>query len=407
MSVAQRYIKNYFKRFADPNPVIDEPISSQTEMILVIPCHNEPDLLRTLNSLLSCQLPNCHVEVIIVVNNSESVDQKSEIRSSNLRTIKGFNDWKKSNSKKGIDFHLIEALALPKKHAGVGLARKIGMDEVLRRFVSIGKTGTIICLDADCEVSNSYLKSIYQEFHLTEYGIGEMHYEHQYQLEEDDTLREGIINYELHLRYYVNGLKKAGFPNAIQTVGSCMLVKSDVYAKHGGMNKRKAGEDFYFLHKIVPHESFVTVKSGTVYPSCRISNRVPFGTGKAQQDWIDQNEEDYLTYNPKTFEELRTLFDSVESLMQGDKSLLSELVIDFFDTHNYWEKVELIRANSSSAEQFTKQFYIWFDGFLCMKFMHHCRDHYYPNIPIFKACKVLYPKHTDLKEYLAYARLND
>lgn len=404
MSQTQRYIKNYFKRFADQKPVIDVPISSQTEMIVVIPCHNETDLLTTLNSLLTCQLPKCAVEVIIVVNESESVDKKSDIRSCNLRTINGFYDWKKSNLKEGIDFHLIEALDLPKKHAGVGLARKIGMDEGLRRFVSIGKIGSIICLDADCRVSKNYLRAIHKEFHLTEYGIGEMHYEHQYQLEGDDELRGGIINYELHLRYYVDGLKKAGFPNAIQTVGSCMLVKSNIYAKHGGMNKRKAGEDFYFLHKIVPHEAFVTVKGGAVYPSCRISNRVPFGTGKAQQDWMDQNKTDYLTYDPRTFEELQTLFVAVESLFQGDKSALSARIIDFFESHSYWDRVELIKANCSSSEQFIKQFYIWFDGFLCMKFMHHCRDHHYPNIPILTAAKSVYPLQKNIIAYLAYAR---
>ena len=390
MSEPQRYIKNYFKRFADSKPVLQKPISPKTEMIIVIPCHNEPNLMGTLDSLLQCEQPECKVEVIVVVNNSESVDRESEIRSSNLRTINICYDWNMSKSKEGIKFHLIEALELPKKNAGVGLARKIGMDEALRRFTHLGKNGSIICLDADCQVSKSYLTSIFEEFHLTDHGIGEMHYEHRYELEEDNDLKEGIINYELHLRYYVDGLKTAGFPNAIQTVGSCMLVKSDIYAKHGGMNKRKAGEDFYFLHKIVPHEDFTTVVGATVYPSCRISDRVPFGTGKAQQNWLDKSEKEYSTYNPQTFAELKTLFDSLDSLFEGDRSGLSVIVMSFFEDHNYWPKMELILNNSKTLNSFRKQFFVWFDGFLCMKFMHYCRDHHYPDLPILQATSTFY-----------------
>ena len=407
MSGAQRYIKNYFKRFAEQKPLIEEPIAPSTDMIIVIPCHNEPDLLGTLNSLLQSALPDCGLEVIVVVNNSESVDLKSEIRHSNLRTINAFKEWKMSNLKEGIAFHLIEALDLAKKHAGVGLARKIGMDEALRRFASVGKIGSIVCLDADCRVSKTYLTAIHEEFHLTEHGIGEMHYEHPYELEEDEALKQGIINYELHLRYYVDGLQKAGFPNAIQTVGSCMLVKSDIYAKHGGMNKRKAGEDFYFLHKIIPHEKFITVKRGTVFPSCRISDRVPFGTGKAQQDWIDQKERHYLTYAPEIFEELKTLLDSIDQVYDDDRSSLSPIVLAFFEAQGYWPKVDLIRKNSKRIDQFKKQFYIWFDGFLCMKFMHYCRDHFYPNIPLKEACSFIYPQQETPESYLKVARKNE
>ena len=355
-----------------------------------------------MDSLLACELPDCRIEVIVVVNEAER--PKSKINTQNQQTIEEFHTWKKLNSFKVIEFHLIEALSLPKKHAGVGSARKIGMDEALRRLVSIDQTGSIICLDADCRVSSTYLKAIYEDFHLTNCGIGEIHYEHRFELEEEQMLREGIINYELHLRYYVDGLKKAGFPNSIQTVGSCILVKSDTYAKHGGMNKRKAGEDFYFLHKIIPHEFFASVRGGTVYPSCRISNRVPFGTGKAQKDWVEQNEHKYLTYDPQIFKELGSLFNSIDKLYDDDHSGLSQIVLDFFEIQDYWPKVDLIRKNSKTIDQFKKQFYIWFDGFLCMKFTHYCRDHHYPNIPILTACESVYPLQGTIFAYLEYAR---
>ncbi|MBO3700393.1 glycosyltransferase family 2 protein [Roseivirga sp. E12] len=379
------HIDNYFKRFAVRAPIILEPLSSLCQMIIVIPCHNESDLIGTLRSLLDSDRPSFPVEVITIVN--QSVDcQNHEVVQQNRNTIKAFTEWNKSVNRDDITFQIIKALDMPKKQAGVGLARKIGMDEALRRFDSIGVNGTIVCLDADCRVSKNYLSEIEKQFTNSNAGLGEVHFEHQFEHESNDKLRKGIINYELFLYYYVEGLKFSGYPFAIQTIGSCMLVKASTYAKHGGMNKRKAGEDFYFLHKIIPHEKFVEVMGASVYPSCRTSDRVPFGTGKAQQDWLDQASEDYLTYDPKVFDELKTLIDSVdqffESAVMTVIKQLPSIPRAFVQTHEFEAKIELIKSNCKDIGQFRKQFFIWFDGFLCMKFVHFVRDSYYENIPI-------------------------
>lgn len=388
VSIAQRYIENYFKRFADRNELIQTSIDSNCKLIIVIPCHNEPDLLGTLDSLLACQAPNCKVEVIAVVN--EPIGSENlEVGKQNRETIKSFERWSNSRAADYITFHMVQALDMPKKTAGVGLARKTGMDEALRRFISIDVDGTIVCLDADCRVSKNYLVAIEEEFNQKDAKLGEVHYEHPFQNEKDEALKKGIINYELFLRYYVAGLKFSGFPYAIQTIGSCMLVKASTYAKHAGMNKRKAGEDFYFLHKIIPHEIFIEVNSATVYPSCRVSDRVPFGTGKAQQDWLDQEEEAYLTYDPKVFTELKSLIDTVPQFYSEDlEKIIDSLPIipkGFIKSHGFTSKIELIKSNCKIQSQFQKQFFIWFDGFLCMKFVHFTRDTYYPNILIGEA----------------------
>lgn len=391
MSIPQRYIENYFKRFALAETILKEPIDSSCGIIIVIPCHNEPDLIQTLASLKECTPLAYQVEVVIVVNDKEGCEG-SEIRIQNKKTIEEFEQWKHNTLVNGLKFHLIKALDMPKKFAGVGLARKTGMDEALRRFTSINKDGAIVCLDADCTVSKSYLSAIDKEFVQSKAGLGEMRYEHFFQNEKEEILRDGIINYELFLRYYVAGLNQAGFPYAIQTIGSCMLVKASTYAKHGGMNKRKAGEDFYFLHKIIPHEEFIEVNDGIVFPSCRTSDRVPFGTGKAQQDWIDQENKQYLTYDPRVFGELKTLMDSVNSFYEKQVNeiivTLPEISRTFIDTYDFSSKIELIKSNCKTLNQFRKQFFIWFDGFLCMKFVHFVRDCLYPNIPILEAIEM-------------------
>ena len=376
------YARAYFKRFASAEPILPDPVPKPCQITVVIPCHNEPDLIGTLDSLV--QNKGIQAEVIVVINHSEQATKA--VLEQNQKTIREFEDWNARQSRKNLQFHLIKALALPAKHAGVGLARKIGMDEALRRFQESGLDGTIVCLDADCRVSSNYLEAINTQFVQGGAGLGEMHYEHPYESEADDDLKTGIINYELFLRYYVEGLRQAGFPNAIQTVGSCMLVKASVYAKHGGMNKRKAGEDFYFLHKIIPHESFTVVNQATVYPSCRTSDRVPFGTGKAQQDWLNQEVNDYMTYDPVIFEELKGLLEQVSGFFSADPKSVSDGLSaanqKFLIDHKCLEKIELIRKNTKDSTQFEKQFYIWFDGFMCMKYVHFLRDQFFPNVPI-------------------------
>ena len=367
-------------------------------MIIVIPCHNEPDLIGTLESLIQCDPVDYPVEVIIVVNDAEGT--RDDVRSMNESTIGSLNHWVERNDQNRLSFHLIEALDLPNKHAGVGLARKIGMDEALRRFVAVNVNGTIVCLDADCRVSKNYLKAIDEQFVQSDAGLGEIYYQHQFEHEKEETLKTGIVNYELFLRYYVHGLKQAGFPYAIQTIGSCMLVKAAIYAKHGGMNKRKAGEDFYFLHKIIPHEEFVEVDGAAVYPSCRTSDRVPFGTGKAQNDWLKQNEKTYLTYDPRIFDELKLLLNCIEEMFIDD---LNEVIdrlpqIPKAFMGEFLSKLVLIKSNCKSSDQFRKQFFIWFDGFMCMKFVHFVRDDYYRNVPIQSAVQSFkYPENSRIK----------
>lgn len=403
-SLYNKHIEKYFRRFASREPLISQPIDRACQMIVVIPCHNEPDLIGTLDSLLDCKVPGAPVEVIIVVNQGELNDSK--VSAQNKRTIDAFEEWNELAKTTYYGFHLIQALDMPKKHAGVGLARKVGMDEALRRFASIGIDGSIICLDADCRVSKNYLTEIEEKFGWSTAGLGEVHFEHLYQFEGNEKLRKGIVNYELFLRYYVEGLKYSGFPFAIQTIGSCMLVKASTYAKHGGMNKRKAGEDFYFLHKIIPHEAFIEVKDARVYPSCRTSDRVPFGTGKAQQDWLDQGSAEYTTYDPRIFEELKALLSVIDDFFEktGQEviNLLPEIPRTFIQSHGYDRKIDLIKTNCKHPEQFRKQFFIWFDGFICMKFIHFVRDNYFKNIPIKQAIASLaIDDQKDIKRLLA------
>ncbi len=380
----------YLKRYAWQDHKIAENPLPGTQLIVVIPCYNEPDVLSALDSLYNCTPPKCRSEVIIVVNHGKNASGK--VKERNRETINEIRKWRQIHKQPYLSFHVISAFDLPDKEAGVGLARKIGMDEAVRRFESIHeKKGIIACFDADCACSTNYLSEIHN-FYTThpEANAGLVYFEHDYKKLKNNAQRQAIINYELHLRYYKNALKFARFPYAFHTVGSCITVTAAVYQKQGGMNKKKAGEDFYFLQKIFPLGGVYNINTAKVMPSCRPSDRVPFGTGKAVTEMLNNGVESFYTYNPKSFADLKKFNEVVAGFWhkEAEERLFSGLpfsIRQFLDSIGFLPNLNKIRDNSGDQIRFEKAFYRWFNGFKALKFIHFSRDNFYENIEILEA----------------------
>ena len=326
--------------------------------------------------------------------NSSEVDTK-EVLQQNELTVLQTSIWINDHSGPELKFFIIEAKKLPKRHAGVGLARKIGMDEAVVRFDrNFNENGIISCFDADCKCDPNYLIALESHFASNPQAQGcSVYYEHPLIGNEfEASIYEGIVDYELFLRYYNQGLRFAGFPFAFHTVGSAMAVTSKVYQKQGGMNKRKAGEDFYFLQKIIYLGNFTELNTTRIIPSPRTSNRVPFGTGKAILKWLEKKE--LITYDPQVFWDLKLFISELPQLF-CDKSAttilsgLSPALKSFLISRNFENKVREIKANSSSQLLFEKRFFQWFNGFVVLKFVHFARDNYYKPIKIGSASSEL------------------
>lgn len=350
-------------------------------MAVVIPCFNEPDLIGSLASLWDCARPACSVEVIVVVNSSIACDSAARLQSQ--LTLKEASQWIVRHADPRFAFHVLYFPDLPAKQAGVGLARKIGMDEAARRFDDVRKPGDIVvCYDADCRCERNYLISIEQHFQKHPRSPAcSIYFEHPLEGPLDAQAYEAIAIYELHLRYYVQSLRYADFPYAYHTIGSCMAVRADAYKKQGGMNKRQAGEDFYFLHKIIPLGGFANLTDTTVFPSPRASNRVPFGTGKAVGSYLRDAQTG--TYPLQAFLDLKLLLDQLPSIYREQdfaidaSHSLPESIRSFLQKQGFAKALEEIFANTSSEATFRKRFFHWFNGFQAMKFIHHARDDFY------------------------------
>ena len=376
----------------------------------MIPAHREHQLIDTLESLNKCHAISRSLAVWIVINQSnEAPDEVTKINRESLANVTEWID----NSSPCFQV-LVKFIVLPHKHAGVGLARKVGMDDAIRVFErdQTHDEGIIICLDADCEVSPNYFQVIDRHFCQNKLTPGaSIHFEHPLSGSLNSFNYQAIINYELFLRFYIHAQRWIGSPHAFQTVGSSMVVRSLAYQKQGGMNRRKAGEDFYFLNRIIQLGHFTEIKDCKVVPSPRNSDRVPFGTGKDVNRQIDQNIIDYYTtYSPRTFQDLKLFFG--QRRLNRSSGLFDHLPVsiqEYIKTTNQVDTLFDLRKKTTTDDTFEQKFFQWFDAFQMMKFAHFSRDNFYSNVSIDLATDWLLqeiglPKQQSRKEKLLILR---
>lgn len=359
----------YLNRYAWESQGLLSKVSGCPDIIIVIPSHKEENIDKALKSLHACKTPDGQIAIIVIVNEAENAEEETIL--ANKKSL----DLIESIKPKFPQY--VHYLKLPVKKAGVGLSRKIGMDEAVRIFEYHNKDGIIICYDADCTCEPNYLIAIENYYQDPLKLVGLVHYEHPLNGEN----AAAIILYELFLRYYINGLRIANYPFAFHTLGSCITVRNSAYQKQGGMNTRKAGEDFYFIHKMTHLGGIGEINNTTVYPSDRVSTRVPFGTGHAIRNFQLSPDETYPTYDPRTFEDLKLINKGLETIYESGKLPPYPKTISTFYQLSDFDLDKMIKS-SGSIHNFKQRYYSWWDGFRVLKFVHYTRDHYYPNVPL-------------------------
>ena len=251
----------------------------------------------------------------------------------------------------------------------------------------------LLCLDADCTVENNYIQEVITSFNDFKINVAVINYEHPLSKEENIY---AIICYEIFLRYYELGLQYAGSHYAFQTIGSAMSCDFEAYIKVEGMNKQKAAEDFYFLEKLAKQYDVQKINSTKVFPSARKSWRVPFGTGQRINRFFGNSHDEYLLYDPKSFDILKhwlKLFHSENNISGEDylkeaKKINAELC-NFLSNQKFNEDWNKILSNSKDERQLNLQKQRWFDGFRTLKLIHHLRDNGLPAINMFDALDTL------------------
>ena len=377
---------------------IKETPDNHTGIIVVVPAFDEPGITSLLNSLNSCDEPDCKVEVLIVVN--APADASAESLNNNSECIRNIEQWKDGNNDRFFRIYYFNTGKAPVNGWGVGLARKTGMDEALRRFNALEKPeGVIVCLDADCTVNVNYFTALCNELLNKKVRKAcSVYFEHPLSGSEfPDRIYNYITQYELHLRYFVQGLRYSGFPYAFHTVGSALAVRAFQYVKAGGMNRRQAGEDFYFIQKLAPLGGYFALNSTSVFPSPRESYRVPFGTGVMMTKLMDDSGNMLLTFNTGAFSDLKAFFDIARKMYAaGQEEVLDSYNIlppglrTFMSKQEWTSKIDEIQRNTSSGEAFMKRFFIWFNMFRIVKYLNNVHATSYSKISVEEAaCAML------------------
>lgn len=412
MGFADLYLN---KQIDFKNKIADSP-NTDLGFIVVIPCFNEPDILITLESLKDALNTKRGVEVIVVINSALNTHQ--EIIDQNRRTYVEVKSWIEQNSDSSLSFFVLLEESLSDKFAGAGLARKLGMDQAVARFNSVNASnGVIISLDADSTIKRDYLTEMEQHFNkYPKTNAISSYFEHPLEGEEfDENIYHAISVYELYLRYYKSALGYSGFPYAFHTVGSCFAVSAKAYIKQGGMNRKQAGEDFYFLHKIFPLGECYELNTSCVYPSPRISERVPFGTGPMVKS-IAHSKDPFLTYAFQAFLELKSFFQQIDCFYKIDMLELNDLlyqlplpVVDFLSENEVHPALEEINKNSSGLKTFRKRFFNWFNAFMVLKYLNATTEKFYPKTDLLdeaeKLLMAMYPGVKPDKNYKSYLQV--
>ncbi len=404
-------VKKYLNKYSSDHRDIEHAGLDNIDNVIVIPAINESENIKDLFASIAENDGKYFSTTLLlfVVNNSEKANE--DIKADNKKTLDylssiikkmtgHFDNFQEKLLASGLRIALIDASSqgkvLSAKDAGVGLARKIGMDAALKIFnyeSSLKKL--LICLDADCQVDKNYLTEIADTFNQKSYHAGFVKFEHK--IPDNKESAEAIICYEIFLRYYVLGLMYANSPYAFHTVGSTMVCDYESYIKIGGMNKKKAAEDFYFLEKLSKIVNIDYIKSTCIYPSARKSWRVPFGTGQRVNRFFAKTHPEYFLYDTVSFEILKrwnNVFYNEESKSANDylseaKKINTELY-NFLLQQKFSESWGKILTNTANSKQILNQKKYWFDGFRTLKLIHHLRDSLIPQINMFDAIDNLF-----------------
>jgi hypothetical protein len=262
--------------------------------------------------------------------------------------------------------------AWPIKISGVGNARKYIMDLA----ADWGTPNSWIAgLDADCMVANNYLTSLDKYFAGGNKAGASIRFEHV--LPKEQAMINAITYYEIHLRYLKLGLQYAGFPFYFHTVGSSMVVSVWAYKKCGGMNKRKAGEDFYFLQKVMLL-GFGEITDTLVLPSARLSYRVPFGTGRAMQAFMAGNKVQF--YPMSAILELREVMVCINAAMSNRLGTglewshkLSDVSLKYLEAKQLGLKWNRISTNAKTIDVRNRNFLQLLSGNVMLLLLNELR----------------------------------
>lgn len=385
--------------------------SDYMSVCIIIPaCDEVSTLFDTLDSIqaskktaMQKKIDVSKLHTVIVVNNTK--DSPLHIKEQNQHLLKMLKDYGYAVYKKNEISHTIfkyeqdiafdcagDDCEMPNGQ-GVGWARKFGMD-----FAILCKAQVLACMDSDTLVSENYVEELFRFEQICKNAKTEKHavpcgavMNFYHQKAENPHMQQAIDAYEFFIKHHSDCLKKTGTPYWLWALGPTVVSSLEGYIASGGMNKRLAGEDFYFLQSLIklhvqqnscsPNQDIEKcvqdffILDCKVYPQARYSNRVLYGTGQklldvvsgkqtidAYPDNVYDNILEFLQLFLHTEGNPPVFFDAIQKKIP--------IVWDFLQQEKFvilWEK--MYRQNNCLKRRFIA-LHSWFDGLKILRFIH-------------------------------------
>lgn len=402
-----RAVSQYLSRHAEPEAAHAGRLEGSFGHVLVVPAYGESEsLFATLGSVPR----GPRGEVLIVVVFNARADSPREIHEANRAALERLAGAAKASRAIASDAP-VSALAyengtvvvidraaagrfLPEGQ-GVGLARKIGNDFALRLHAD-GRVASpwIHNTDADTVLANDYFD---QTEAVPEKDNAAALYFFEHRVSDDPDLALAARLYEISLRYYVLALAWAGSPYAYQAMGSCLAIRPGAYAAVRGFPRKNAAEDFYVLDKLAKTGSIARLAGSPLLLEGRISERVPFGTGKALSQLVAKKGalSGFRLYHPVVFAHLGAwlraldavarsggrLEAALEELPRGNPFFKTDLLVGALEKMGAFGAMREAIARSSDPPTMARHFHTWFDAFRTLKLVRALQAGGLPALP--------------------------
>ena len=170
------------------------------------------------------------------------------------------------------------------------------------------------------------------------------------------------------MRYYLLNMLRINNPYGFTALGSAMAFPVWAYKKVGGLTPVAAGEDFYFLQKLIKSGRIGIWADTIAYPSPRLSSRVAFGTGPALIKGLKGDWTSYPNYNISYFDDIKASFDTFTKLFNDNVyTPMDEYLAYKFNNQDIWAP---LRNNYRDKDNFIKACVNKIDGLRILQFLH-------------------------------------
>lgn len=260
------------------------------------------------------------------------------------------------------------------RKTGVGYARKALFERILSESE---KNDLVVSMDADTWVRSGYLQSLADQFE-SDSGVSAVAvpYYHEVNLN-DEVQSRAVLRYEIYMRNYAVNLLRIGSPYGFTALGSAIAMRAGALRKVGNITPFQSGEDFYLVQKFCKMGGLRLFNTECVYPSGRFSDRVPFGTGPAVTQGVQNKWGSYPIYSQVVFRPIATAYRLLRDLYAQKADVKGNDFLYFLQEKNKGEDIwKSIRENVSDFDHFEKAFHQKADGLRILQYVRaRQKDH--------------------------------